>query len=121
MHFGGRRGGCGLGSLKKAVSFLKFDLNISRCHQAKVTNADEAVGEYVEEEPADKLLGSQSDKPVGSRVLVIPGTEGHGLLIRGYEPLVGDSHPVGVMAQVTEHMPRSTEGCFGVDNPFSSS
>ena len=57
---------------------------------------------------------------MGSRLLVIPGTQGNGLAIQGKEPLVGDGHAVGVMAQVAEHMPGPTEGRFGVDNPFGS-
>jgi len=94
-----------MGSLKESASVLEFGPNISRCHQAKVANADKAVGEHMEEEPADKLPGSQADKPVGSRVLVIPGTEGNGLPIKGQEPLIGEGYPVGVMAQVAEDMP----------------
>ena len=106
--------------MKESASVLQFALSISRCHQAKVANADKAVGEHMEEEPADKLPGSQADKPVGSRVLVIPGTEGNGLTIKGEEPLVGEGYPVGVMAQVAEDMPGPTEGRFGVDDPFDS-
>ena len=107
--------------LKKAVSGLEFALNISRRHQAEVADTDEAVGEYVEQEPPDKLLGSQSDEPVGAGVLVVPGTEGNRLAIKGEEPLVGDGHPVGVMAQVAEDIAGPAEGCFGVDDPLGSS
>ena len=85
-----------------------------------MANADKAFGEDMEEEAPDELLGSQPEKPVGSWVLVIPGTEGNRLAIKGKDPLVGDGHPVGVMAQVGEDMSGSTEGCFGVDNPFGS-
>ncbi len=63
---------CGLRSLKEACGFLEFGLNISRCHQAKVANADKAVGEHMEEEATDKLLCSEADEPVGSRVLCYP-------------------------------------------------
>ena len=72
----------------------------------------------MEEEATDKLLCSEADEPIGSRVTVIPGAEGHGLILRGHEPLVGDGHPVGVMTQVTEDMPGPTEGGFGVDDPL---
>jgi hypothetical protein len=65
----------------------------------------------MEEEATDKLLCSEADPPIGSRVVVIPGAEGNGLIIRGHEPLVGDGHPVGVMTQVAEDVP-------GVDDPL---
>ena len=106
--------------MKESVSVLEFGLNISRCQEAEVTNADKAVRKYMEEEAADKLLGRQADNPVGSRVLVIPGTEGNGLAIKGKEPLAGDGYPMCVMAQVAEDMPGPTEGGFGVDDPFGS-
>ena len=106
--------------MKESASGLEFGLNITRCHQAIVANADKAVREDMEEEPPDELPGSQADKPVGSRVLVVPGTKGDGLAIKGKESLVGDGHPVGVMAQVAEDMPGATEGRFGVDDPFGS-
>jgi len=120
VHIGGRRRACGLGSLKEAASVLEFALNISRRHQAEVADADKAVGQYMKEEPPDKLLGSQSDEPVGAGVLVIPGTEGNRLTIKGQESLVGDGHPVGVMPQVAEDIAGPTEGRFGVDDPFGS-
>jgi hypothetical protein len=59
-----------------------------------MANADKAVREDMEEAP-DELPGSQAYKPGGSRVLVVPGTEGNGLAIKGEEPLLGDGHPVG--------------------------
>ena len=104
--------------MKESVSVLEFGLNISRCHQAKMSNADKPVGQYVEEEAPDELLGRESDEPVRARVFVIPGTEGHRLPIKGKEPLVGNGYPVGVMAEVAEDMPGTTEGRFGVDHPF---
>ena len=104
--------------MEKTRGFLEFGLNISRCHQPKVADADKAVGEHMEEEATDKLLCSETDQPIDSRLVVVPGAEGNGLIIRGHEPLVGDGHPVGVMTQVAEDVPRSAEGGFGVDDPL---
>ena len=107
--------------MEERGGFLEFGVSISRCHQAEVANADKAVGEHMEEEATDKLLCREADEPVGSRLRVVPGTEGNGLILRGHEPLIGDRHPVGVMAQVTEDMPGPTEGRFGVDHPLDTS
>ena len=120
MHFGGRHRVCGLRRLKESASVLEFGLNISRCHEAKVANADKAFGEHMEEEATDKLEGRQVDASVRSGLLIVPGPEGNRLAIKGEDPLVGDGRPVGVMAQVGEDMSGSTEGRFGVDNPFGS-
>ena len=118
MELDGRRRVCGQRTLKEACGFLEFALNISRCHEPKVTDADKAVGEHMEKEAADKLLCREADEPVGSWVRVVPGAEGNGLIIIGHEPLVGDGHPVGVMTQVREDVPGPAEGGVGVDDPL---
>ena len=82
---------------------------------------DKAFGEHMEEEATDKLEGRQLDASVRSGLLIVPGPEGHRLSIEGQESLVGDGHPVGVMAQVAEHVPGATEGRLGIDDPFGSS
>jgi hypothetical protein len=99
MVFGGPCLGCGLRSLQETASLLEFGLDVSGCHETEVADTNKPRGEHMEEEAADKLPGDQSDKPIGSRLL-IPGPEGHGLAIKGHKSLVGDGHPVGVMAQV---------------------
>jgi len=120
MVFGGPCLGCGLRSLKETASLLEFGLDVSGCHETEVADANKPRGEHMEEEAADELPGDQSDKPIGSRLL-IPDPEGHRLAIKGHESLVGDGHPMGVMAEVAEDVPGATEGRFGVYHPFHSS
>jgi hypothetical protein len=97
---------------------LKFGLHISRCHEPEVTDTDKTVGQDMEQETANELLCRQADESVGSRVLVIPGTEGNGLPIEGHESLVGDGGAVGVMAQVAKDMLGTIEGGLSVGVPF---
>ncbi len=100
---------------------FEFALRMSRCHEPKVTDTDKPVGQDMEQETADELLCGQADKPVGTRVLVVPGTEGNGLPIEGHESLVGDGGAVGVMAQVAEDMLGTIERGLRVGIPFDSS
>jgi hypothetical protein len=107
--------------LKETASLLEFGLDVSGCHEAEVPDPDEAFGEHMEEEATDKLERWQVDESVRSGLLISPGPEGHRLSIKGQESLVGDGHPVGVMAQVAEDVPGATEGGLGIDDPFHSS
>ena len=113
--------GCGLGGLQETASLLEFGFDVSGCHETEVPDPDEAFGEHVEEEATDKLEGRQVDASVGSGLLISSDPEGNRLSIKSHESLVGDGHPVGVMAQVTEDVPGATEGRLGVYHPFHSS
>ena len=42
-----------------------------------MADLDEARGQYMEEETADKLLGGECHPPVFSRRVIIPGFESH--------------------------------------------
>jgi len=94
---------------------------MSRCHEAEVTDTNKPVGQDMEEETTDELLCGQTDKPVGTGLVVVAGTEGNGFSIEGDESLVGDGGPVGVMAQVAEHMLGTIERGLRVGVPFDSS
>lgn len=121
MVFGGPCLSCGLRSLKETANLFEFGLDVSGCHEAEVPDPDEAFGEHVEEEATDELERWQVDESVRSGLLISPGPEGNRLSVKSHESLVGDSHPVGVMAEVAEDVSRATEGRFGVYHPFHSS
>ena len=121
MGFGGQCLRCGLRSLEETASLLEFGFDVSGCHEAEVPDPDKAFGQHVEEEATDKLGGRQVDASVRSGLLIVPGPEGDRLPIEGHESLVGDGHPVSVMAQVAEDVPGATERRFSIDDPFGSS
>src|SRR5215831_2640844 len=48
--------------------------------------------------------------------IVFP-TEGDPLTVKRDESMVGDGHAMGVAAQITEDLPRATEGWLGINHP----
>ena len=86
-----------------------------------MTNSDEAVGKDVQKEPANELESREPDKPVGARLVIVPGTEGDGLTIEGKNALVGDGGSVGVLTEVAIDVLGAMEGRLGVSVPFNSS
>ena len=73
--------------------------------EAVVTDAVEPVGQDVDQEAADELVGVERHELVAGVALgpVILPFEGHALAVEGDEPAIGDSDPVGVTGQVGEH------------------
>src|SRR5215470_1057596 len=47
-------------------------------------------------------------------------TKGHLAVVERNQSVVGDGYAVGITAEVVEHILRTTEGWFGVDDPMFS-
>jgi hypothetical protein len=85
-----------------------------------VADADEALGEDVEEEAATELAEGKGEGP-GSSATVVLVAKGDALVIDGHEPMVGDRDAVGVAGKILEHMFGGLEGGLGVDDdPFGA-
>jgi hypothetical protein len=49
---------------------------------------------------------------------VVPPAEAHAVVFQRDQTLIGDGDAVGIARQVFQHLPRSAEGWFGIDDPF---
>ena len=85
-----------------------------------VADAVETVGQDVDQEAADELVGVERHKLVASVALgpVILPFESDALAVEGDEPAVGNGDPVSVARQVGEHCVRSAKRPLGIDHPF---
>ena len=84
-----------------------------------MSDAVEAVGEDVEEETADELIGCQCHdfRPVASFGAIVLPREGDAAVVEGDEAAVRDGDPVGVAGEVNKDSLGSGEWFFGVDHP----
>jgi len=48
--------------------------------------------------------------------IVLP-SESDVLPIKGQQPVIGDGDPMGVSAEIAEHLQRAAEGGFGINYP----
>jgi len=85
-----------------------------------MTDTVETVGQDVDQEAADELIGVERHKLVASVALgpVILPFEGHALAVEGDEAAVGNSNAVRVARQVGEHSVGSAERPLGIDYPL---
>ena len=83
----------------------------------------EPVGQDVDQEAADELVGVERHELVASVAFgsVIFPFEGHALAVEGDEPAIGNRDPVGVAGQVGEHSIGSTKRPLGIDHRFALS
>ena len=85
--------------------------------KAEVTDAHEAVGQHMEEEATDELLGVERLGFQPIFVFSIPISEGDLTVFRAQDAVVGDSYSMGVAAQVIEDLLWGSEGFFRIDDP----
>src|SRR5262244_2717509 len=87
-----------------------------------MADAMKPVWQNVEQEAADKLVGTEGHcavprLPVAAVVLV---AEGHAALVESNEPAVGDGDAMGVAGEIGKHCFWPGEGRLGVDEPVLS-
>jgi hypothetical protein len=88
--------------------------------EPKVTNAMKAVGQGVEQEAPDELVGLQTHGLYGAvGAIVLPG-EPDVFVVAGLDAAVGDGDAMGVAAEIGENLRGSAEGLLGVDDPIEA-
>ena len=85
--------------------------------KAEVANTHEAVGEHLEEEAADELLGIEGHRFQPIFVSSIPVAKSDQAVFDGEDSVIGESHSVGVAAEIIKDRLRGAERFFGVDHP----
>ena len=88
--------------------------------QAVMPDAVKAVGQHVDQEPADELVGGQPHDllPVAGLDAVVLPAEGDRLGIGADQAAVRDGDAMGVAAEIGQHRLGAAEGRLGVDHPF---
>ena len=87
--------------------------------QAVVADAVKALGQDVEQEAPDELVGAERHDllPFGTGAAVVLVAEGHPGLVEVEEAAVRDGDAVGVAGEIGQHGLRSAEGALGIDDP----
>jgi hypothetical protein len=86
--------------------------------EAEVANAAEAFWQHVEQEATHELVGFELHHlglVVGA--IILPA-EANVAVLAGDEPAVGDCDPMGVTAEIFQHLLRPAEGPLCIDVPF---
>src|SRR6516162_1774645 len=91
--------------------------------KAVVTDAVKSVGQHVDQEATDELVGVERHQLVAGVALgpVILPFEGDALAVEGDEPAIGNSNPVRVARKVGEDSVGSAKRPLGIDHPFAIS
>ena len=93
--------------------------SVAVSEEAVVADAVLALGQDMDQEPADELVCLQGHGcvPPGTVDAVVLDAEGDAALIHADQSAVGDRDAVRVARQVCQHRSWSGEGLLGIDDP----
>ena len=84
----------------------------------EVADAHEARGQDRQQEAADELGSIEGHDPLLVVVAIILPAERDVPLFACEQAMIGDGDVVGVTAEIRQHLGGTTEGGFGIDDPF---
>jgi len=87
-------------------------------HKAEVPDADKALREHVQQEPADELFGRDGHRALYVSMSVVPPTESHVVTVKREQSMIGDGDAMRVTAEITQYLFWTAKRRFGVDDPF---
>src|SRR5260370_34155613 len=85
--------------------------------EAEVANANQPLGENVDEEASQELIRGNGHDLLLAAVSIVSPAEADAIVLEGHETMVGDGDAVGIAGQGVENMVGATEGWRGVDHP----
>ena len=85
--------------------------------ESEVTNANQPLGQDVDEESAQELIRGNGHDLLLAAVGIVQPAERDAIVFEGHEAMVGYGDAVGVAGQVVENMFGAAEGRLGVNDP----
>ena len=120
MRVGGPRravGGLGGGPGARQVAHAREGLaSVALGEKAIVTNAVEAVGQDVQQEPSDELVRGEAHDAAAAAAAIILVGERHVIVVDGDDPRIGDCGAMRVTGEIGQHALGSTERRLGIDD-----
>src|SRR5882672_10203892 len=88
--------------------------------EPEVTNADEALWQYVQKEPPQELIEVQPHQPLLILMRGVAPAEHHLAILQRYQTVIGDRHAVRVTAEIAQRVLGPAERPFGIHHPIET-
>ena len=113
-----RREGCWQGGVCQPPAQRQTLCFITGCEKAIVANFSKARGQDMQKETPNKLFGIQRHEFELVSVGIVTPAKSNFPIFQGQDPVVRNSHTVGITAQIRDYFSRTVKGRFAVDQPF---
>src|SRR5207237_8858733 len=102
---------------KAVVGIEQASAPVAIAEETVVPDALEGLGQHVEQEPADELVGGNRHRPLPISVAIILPAETDLRIFDADQTIIGDGDAVSVPGDVGQYLLGSGESGFGVDHP----
>ena len=89
-------------------------------HKAEMPDADKALREHVQHEPAYEFFGGDGHRALHVSMSVIPPAERDVVAVESEQSMIRDGDAMRVAAEITQDLFGTAKGRFGMDDPFVS-
>jgi hypothetical protein len=90
----------------------------STCEEPELPNPDEPARQDMGDIATEEFRGSQGHFSLLVAVRVILPAKGHAFAVEIKQAVIADCNPMGIAAQITEHLLGVSKGRLGVCNPI---
>ena len=102
---------------KKLAAAGELPRTMAIAEQAVIANAMKPLGQDMQEEAADELIGGEGHVFLPIVVAIVPPGEAHPAVLDVVQAIVRDGDAMGISPDVFEDLLRSGERRLGVDDP----
>ena len=89
--------------------------------KAEVSDANESVWQHMLQEASQELDGAERAQLCAIPIRIVTPAERYFPVLEGYDPVIADGDPVGVLRQIRQNLLRPAEWSLRVADPFLSS
>jgi hypothetical protein len=82
-----------------------------------VTDADQALGQNVDQEAAQELIGGDRHDFLLAAVRIVFPAKRDLIILERHQSMVGDSDAVRIASEIVQNMLGTAEGWLGIDDP----
>lgn len=102
---------------KQSTAAYEHTATPAVCEKAEVTDADQALGQNMDQEAAQELIcGDRHDLLLAAVRIVFPAKR-DSIILERHQSMVGDGDAVRVASEIVQNMLGTAEGWLGIDDP----
>ena len=117
-QLGGARGiNCTVVCAKQSTAAYEHTATPAVGEKAEVADADQALGQNVDQEAAQELIGGDRHDFLLAAVRIVFPAKRDSIILERHQSMVGDGDAVRIAGEIVQNMLGTAEGWLGIDDP----
>ena len=108
---------CRVVCAKQSTAAYEHTATPAVCEKAEVADADQALGQNVDQEAAQELIGGDRHDFLLAAVRIVFPAKRDSIILERHQSMVGDGDAVRIAGEIVQNMLGTAEGWLGIDDP----